>query len=258
MQRYRRIIFFFLGAIALLSVFCVYSFLSFTSVSGGVVRLNSPDETANYFFARTYAQSGQIGYDEPLLASSKGVVHPRSMTTAGNRVVPVGFLGLTVLYGLLGKLFGVYAILFLTPFFAVCSAYLLYLLLKRIFSKNIAALSGVLLLIHPAYWYYATRGLLPNVLFVDLLLVGCLCTALGFEKKRTWCALFGGVFVGLALTVRLSEIIWVFAAATLLALVTLRRKTLAGIFLFIIGCALPLGILFSFNKSVYGHPFLCG
>jgi len=251
-----------LGAIILcvagISFFLAYSFLSFTSVNGGVIRLNSPDETANYFFSRTFAQTGRIGYEEPLLESSKGVVHPRSMTTAGSRVVPVGFLGLTVLYGSLGKIAGTHAILFFTPLLAVISAYIFYLLLRHIFSRKVAALSGVLLLIHPAYWYYATRGMLPNVLFVDLLLVGALCTAAAFERKRTWLALLGGFFVGLSLTVRLSEILWVLSAAALLAVISLRRRTLIKIVVFIIGCTIPLGIFFSLNKAVYGHPLLFG
>ncbi len=239
-------------------VFLVYSFLSFASVSGGVVRLNSPDETANYFFARTLAQTGQIGYQEPLLAVSKGVVHPRSMTTAGDKVVPVGFLGLTILYGFLAKILGVGAILFFTPFLAVCSALAFYFLLKRIFSQRVAALSAVLLLIHPAYWYYASRGMLPNVLFVDLLIIGALCVTLAFEKKQLWLSCLGGIVIGTALTVRFSEVLWVVGAGLLLALAAVRRRTLLLIMCCALGCTIPLGVFFSLNKAVYGHPLLFG
>lgn len=247
-----------MGVIGLASIFLVYSFLSFASISGGVVRLNSPDETANYYFARSFAQTGQIGTEEPLLEVSKGVVHPRSMTTAGDKVVPVGFLGLTILYGSLAKIFGAGVILFFTPFLAVFSAAAFYFLLKRIFSKQVAALSSLLLLIHPAYWYYASRGMLPNVLFVDLLIIGALCVTLAFEKRKWWLSCLGGVLFGTALTVRFSEVLWVVGAGLVLALVTARRRTLAGILCCIIGCAIPLGIFFSLNKAVYGHPLLFG
>jgi hypothetical protein len=239
-------------------VFLAYSFLSFTSASGNVVRLNSPDETANYFFARTYAASGAIGYTEQLLEASKGVVHPRSMTTAGDRVVPVGFLGLAVLYGVIAKLVGSAGILFLTPFLAVLSAFLFYLFLSHIFARRVAALSAVLLLIHPAYWYYASRGMLPNVLFIDLLLAGALFLVMAYKKNHALFYLLGGFFVGLSLTVRLSEIIWVFSAIALAAVCMLGRRLVIATPLFVLGCALPLAGLFLMNTSVYGHPFIFG
>ena len=258
MVKPNKIIIAFLCIVATVFVFLTYSFLSFTSVGGGAVRLNSPDETANYFFARTFAKDSQIGYEEPLLEVSKGVVHARSMTTAGSRVVPVGFLGLTVLYGTLAKVFGVGALLFFTPFLAVVTAFAFYFLLKRIFSRTVAALSGVLLLIHPAYRYYASRGMLPNVLFVDLLILGALCLAIAYEKKRHWLSFVGGILLGAALTVRLSEMLWVLGAGCILALVSLRRRTLPILFLCVLGLAVPLGIFFSLNKAVYGHPLLFG
>ncbi|MDP2629870.1 MAG: glycosyltransferase family 39 protein, partial [Candidatus Uhrbacteria bacterium] len=258
MGLYRKIAIGFLCVLAIVPVFLTYSYLSFASVGGGTVRLNSPDETANYFFARTFARDSQIGYEEPLLESSKGVVHARSMTTAGSRVVPVGFLGLTVLYGALAKVFGVGALLFFTPFLAVVTAFAFYFLLKRFFSRTVAALSGVLLLIHPAYWYYASRGMLPNVLFVDLLILGALCLAVAFEKKRHWLSFVGGILIGTALTVRLSEMLWVLGAGCILALITLRRRTCIGILACIIGLAIPLGVFFSLNKAIYGHPLLFG
>ncbi|MBI4599675.1 glycosyltransferase family 39 protein [Candidatus Uhrbacteria bacterium] len=258
MKRYRKIIIGFLCAAAVVLIFLAYSLLSFASIDGGTVRLNSPDETANYFFVRSIAQTGQIGYDEPLLAISKGVVHPRSMTTAGDKVVPVGFLGLAVVYGFLAKIFGTWAILFFTPLLAVCSAFAFYALLRRIFPRSVAALSAVLMLVHPAYWYYAARGMLPNILFVDLLIIGALCVACAFEKKRWWLSLLGGLLIGSALTVRFSEILWVSAAAIVFIIAGLRRRTVAGILLGILGCAIPLGIFFSLNKAVYGHPLLFG
>lgn len=248
----------FLFLIGLLFVFLVYSFLSFSSATGDQVKLNSPDETANYFFASGFAKTQEIGYVEPLLGISKGVVHPRSMTTAGDRVVPVGFLGLVLFYGSLGIAFGAKAILFFTPFFAVLAALALYYVLKKIFPRRIAGLSAMLLLIHPAYWYYATRGLLPNVLFVDALIFGAFFLVIGFEKRQWAWYVLGGFFLGLALSVRLSEIIWVFSALSILACCALIQKRPSAIFATVCGLCIPLAMLFSMNTSVYGHPFIFG
>ncbi|MEK7122352.1 MAG: glycosyltransferase family 39 protein [Patescibacteria group bacterium] len=248
----------FAFGIGILLIILVYSILSFASIEGTRIKLNSPDETANYFSARTLAQTDEIGYAEPLLESSKGVVHPRSMTTAGDRVVPVGFLGLAMFYGTLGKIFGPYLILFFTPVLAVLSAWLLYLFLAYFFPMRVAALSGVLLLVHPAYWYYASRGMLPNVLFVDFLLLGAWLLVAAYRSELLRVYFFSGIAMGLALTVRLSEAIWIIAALFLAAILSLPRRFVAITIVFLIGCALPLAGLFALNASVYGHPFIFG
>ncbi|MDP2630518.1 MAG: hypothetical protein Q8P56_03865, partial [Candidatus Uhrbacteria bacterium] len=76
--------------------------------------------------------------------------------------------------------------------------------------------------------------------------------------KRHWLSFVGGILIGTALTVRLSEMLWVLGVGCILALVTLRRRTLLGILACIIGLAIPLGVFFSLNKAIYGHPLLFG
>lgn len=248
------------GAIFLGAIFIIlaYSILSFSSIQAGRVKLNSPDETANYFFARTLAQTNAIGYAEPLLLQSKGVVHPRSMTTAGDKVVPVGFLGLAVIYGMLGKAFGAQTMLFFTPILAVLSAGIFYFFIRNIFSRRVAALSAALLLIHPAYWYYASRGMLPNILFVDILLLGALFLVMAEQKKQTMLYLLGGLFAGFALTVRLSEIIWVVGALFITGAVMLGKRFFIAAILTAFGIAIPIAGLFFLNAQVYGHPLIFG
>ena len=96
---YRR--FFLFGAViaAAAVFFFLYSFLSFESIKDPSIRLNSPDETANYFFSRLYATTGKLGYSEPLLAATEHFLHPRSMTGVNGTVVPVSFVGMPLLYG---------------------------------------------------------------------------------------------------------------------------------------------------------------
>ncbi|MBI4240037.1 hypothetical protein HY620_03545 [Candidatus Uhrbacteria bacterium] len=252
--------------------FLVYSFLSFSSWSGSTIKFNSPDETANYYFARQIALTGNPWYEEPLLDASKGLVHPRSMTVAGSNVVPVSFLGMVYIYGGLANFFGVGILPYLTPFFAVVGVGFFALFLAQFFSRRIALLSSLLLFIHPAYWYNASRAMLPNVLFIDILIIGCALTAVALKKiyqakdtsvKPVWwylCLILGGLGIGTALSIRLSESLWVMGVFILvMAYGTLRRyiSIRSGIGVSI-GIAVPLLLLLATNNHVYGNPMIFG
>ncbi len=249
--------------------FFIYSFLSFTSWSGGVMKFNSPDETANYFFSRQVVVTGSPSYHEPLLEVSKGFVHPRSMTVAGSNVVPVSFLGMVLMYGNLGKLFGIGVIPFITPFVAVLSAGFFVLLVRQFFSYRIALLSGLILLIHPAYWYNASRAMLPNVLFVDLLIIGFSLLIFGYRRmmrqqnsKQVILSLailcFAGMSIGMSLAVRLSEAVWIFALVFFAFIYSLRRPSLSSYACVLTGIALPVLVLLFANEHVYGNPIIFG
>ncbi len=255
-----------------------YSVLAVTSMKNGTVKLNSPDETANYYFSKKLAQDGEIGYIEPLLQESQGILHPRSTMGIDRRVVPTGFLGMILLYGAMASVTGAGIILFLTPLFAALSSISFYVLLTRIFSQKVAMLSAVLLLIHPAYWYYASRGMFPNILFVDLLLLGFALILASLSSRdamreispsrwNVWealrdakviYALCGGLCIGLALTVRLSEIVWVVGILALLLVFNIRsvgwvRPSLIGVVM-----ALPIVGLLIVNQTTYAHAFAGG
>ena len=60
-------------------------------LEGSIVRLNSPDETANYFFTKLFSEKGELTYRDDALLVSKNYVHPRSMTVVVDVVAPVRF-----------------------------------------------------------------------------------------------------------------------------------------------------------------------
>lgn len=251
---------------ALACFFVLYSFLAFQELSASPVRLNSPDETANYYFSKAFAERSEIGYSEPLLKESKNFIHPRSMTTSadGERAVPVSFLGMVLLYGALGKVFGSGAILFFTPAFAALGSVFFYFLLTHFFSKRLALLSSVLLLIHPAYWYYASKSMFPNVLFIDVLIIGGFLLWKAFRARASdsqrayaW-FFFSGMFVGLALIVRLSELPWVFFLFLCIWLWHIRRFRIMGTVVFLIGIVPMLAVLFYANQQIYGNALSSG
>ncbi|MDO8571212.1 MAG: hypothetical protein Q7R79_00860 [bacterium] len=262
---------FFLSIVSALTIFFfLYSLLPRASKSTTTVRLNSPDETANYFFSVTFSETGELRYTEPLLTQSKGYVHPRSMTASprGEDVVPVAFLGMSLIHGAIAKVVGTGAILFVTPFIAVLTSIFFTLLLVRIFPKPVAYGAAILFLVHPAYWYNANRSMLPNVLFVDFLIIGISLALVGLQKEdiqSRWRRIIqyvatsmGACSLGIALMIRLSEGLWIFAVLLFLGIVLWRRIAWKRVPLFCIMGALPIAFLLYWNWKTYGHALFFG
>ncbi|MFA6533767.1 MAG: hypothetical protein WCT37_01195 [Patescibacteria group bacterium] len=246
-----------LGAFFLL----VYSWLALATPP----RFNSPDETANYFWLSRVAIGQELQVKELFSAAAGSAIHLRSdnINAAGN-IVPGGFLGLILLYGYIAKIFGLWLFKFLTPFFAVLGGWCFYGLVKKVFDRRTALISLILLFVNPAWWYYASRGLLPNVLFVSLLLIGAWTTLGNYELRitnyelKTVKYLIGGLFVGLALMVRTSEIIWVSGVAVILIIAYWRKVNWFGLVWFVLaGAAVFIPVLF-LNQSLYGSYFSFG
>jgi MFS family permease len=255
--------------ITFLIVAVVVAFLIYSSFYLSLPpKFNSPDETANYFFAKLYADNGILRVLEPLNFVSEGRAHPRSTAAVGGYIVPGGFLGIILLYGWLAKIFGLKIIFILTPLFACLAVFCFYEIIKKIFNSRIALWSSLLLLVHPAFWYYSARGLFPNVLFVSLLIFGfyfLICQekliAIGENAYlRKWGGyinyILAGLFFGLALTVRLSEIIWIGGALFLLFIVYKNKVNWRQVALFLIFAVLTFSPIFSYNQIFYESPFL--
>ncbi|MFA5412936.1 MAG: glycosyltransferase family 39 protein [Patescibacteria group bacterium] len=243
----------FLGAI----FFFIYSWF-YLGTAAKTEKFNSPDEAANYFFIKNYVAEGTLKVFEPLNLSTGGIVHPRSITTMGGYLVPGSFLGLILIYGWLAKIFTLGVIWWLTPLFALTAVLSLYGIIKNIFDRRIALWSAFLLLIHPAFWYYASRGFFPNILFVSLLLAGFyFLVGRGKPKTATLSYLnfvFAGLFFGLALTVRLSEIIWVGAALFLLFLIYRKNLKWPEVIVFLLPAGLAFIPIIFYNQTIYGEP----
>ena len=78
----------------------------------------SPDENANYVFTKLYAQTDNLYVFEKYNLIAEDIVRPRSYISENGFIKPVSFLGMTIYYGFLAKIFGVGIIPYLTPFFA--------------------------------------------------------------------------------------------------------------------------------------------
>ena len=259
--------------------FFVYLYLYF-GVPGGVAGrgqnqpqhliFNQPDESVNYFFIRRFALEGEFGYPEPLAQVSRSQVHPRSTTVVDGRVVPIGFPGMILLFGLAARaavaLFGPaafnLAVVSLTPLAAVIMPWFLFGALRRIFNDRLAFISALLAYILPPWWYYASRPLQHNTLFVTCVVAFIYLLTRLWDKRqeeRQWpVAALAGLAYGLCVYVRPAEAVWLTVGA-LVATVLSRKFLKPGN---IAAAALALcflgAVFFMTQTAYYGHPFGTG
>lgn len=206
-----------LGALSLL-FFVVYGFLyQDLSYNNQTLIFNQPDEMANYAFTQAWVVQGEVGIAEPLSSVSLNQVHPRSMTVVEGRLVPIGFPGFIAVISsilrpvvwLFGENYFNSLVVSVTPVVAVMSAWLMFGIIRALGLQKRTALIGALaLLALPPWWYYASRPLQTNSLFVFFMISGLWA---GLLKNNKWARFFFmGLSFGLALFVRPSEWLWVF------------------------------------------------
>ncbi len=219
----------------------------------------SPDESANAFFAQTFATTGSMITSEPLNALVGGVIHPRSMIAPGTVILPTSFLGFPFITGVFRFVFGSFGMFAFTPLIAVCGVLSLWWVIRRLTQHELLAdLSAFFALIHPALWYYGARTMMPNVAFVSMILIGVACFMLARLRKSGALGLLAGSIFALGLTMRLVE-----APVAMIVLVILGvayRKTLPWriVFAAMFGGALVLCVYLLANSTLYGSALATG
>jgi hypothetical protein len=219
---------------------------------------NSPDETANAFWASRLAAGGPLAVHDVVVGLGRGEIHPRSMAVVGDSLVPGSFPGLIVIFGLLKVLLRL-PLAAMTPLFTVLAGFLVYALVRRHFDARAGFWTALLFYAHPAILYYAARGLFHNLLFLDLLIVAAAFFALRpfkgfFGRREILDDVFGGFIFGWAMVTRASEAVWAIPAfAAFLPFVGPERWRRLGFAA--LGAALPLLFLLQFNAGLFGSPF---
>jgi hypothetical protein len=203
----KKLIFYFLAILILGGFFYLYNYLNIHNSSQPLI-FNSPDETANYYFSELFAKTGQLKQENNLLQITNEI-HPRSINGINNHLVPNSFIGMFLIYGSLAKIFGTWIIIYLTPLISIIGGLFFYLLIKEIFDKKVALISAFMLLILPSYWYFTTKVMMHNILFIDLLIISLYFIVRGIKNNKLGHYLLSILFLSLALIVRSSEILWV-------------------------------------------------
>ena len=250
--------------IALLSIgfFVATASFNFLVQKGGFIKWLSPDETANYFFADYYDQTGDFSYSYYDNVNDANIVMPRSMRSDDSIVKPVSFLGMPILYGQLARIFGADFLPYFTPFIAAVAIFAYFILIKRVFNPDIALIATVFTAFWPPFFYYTARSMFHNVLFVALLVFGLLALSESILSKKTSRGLnfimLSGVFIGYAIAVRTSEIVWLAPSLLILAVYNWKKISLVHTLLFLAGCFLVFIPVFYYNQILYNSPIYGG
>lgn len=166
----------------------------------------SPDENANAFFARNFAENLTFCAVEPLNDVAQGLLHPRSVVAPGTCLLPATFLGFPVVAGVMQFFFGEVGMLVTTPMLAVAAVLAWWWVVRRLTKQeDYADYAALLLLTHPAFWYYSGRVMMHNVAFVACLLLGIALYIYAYDRRSYRVAGMSGVVTALALTMRLVE-----------------------------------------------------
>ncbi len=142
---------------------------------------NSPDEMSQAFFIKLFATHGSFAYPEPLNFVTNNLIHPRSTVVVDGFIVPGGFIGLPLFYGSLMKIFGNAVLYLATPILTVLALLAFFRLVSAVWGRSVAWIATIEFAAHPAVIYYTARGLFPNMVFLDLLILGAM-----FLITRPW------------------------------------------------------------------------
>ena len=256
--------------------FAASAWFNYATQSPDYVKFLSPDETANYFFAKHYAETGSISVFEPSNLIAEEIVHPRSVRSDNGWLKPVSFLGIILVYGQIASWLGTAVIPYLTPFFAALGIIFFYAFVRKLFGRQVAMISAFLLASFPVYFFYSARSMFHNVLFLVFLLAGAYFLLLslpprGNDRRKflTWrlsvkdgftCgfSLLAGLMFGGAIGARSSALLWLGPALFIAWLFYARRLGLTRLVFMLAGLVLALLPVFYWNQILYSSPFFGG
>ncbi len=251
----------------LVSALCLFFFLgtagyNYYAHQNGI-SWSSPDEKANYIFTKLYGQTGELTIFEKYNLLAKDIIHPRSFKSEGGYIKPISFLGIILFYGTIVKFSSYKIIPYLTPFFASLALFYFYLLIKKIFGKNNALISVFLLASFPPFIYYTARGMFHNVIFVAMLVIG-LYYAVLMVKKKTFSpkeqykyffySALSGFFIGMAIIIRTSELLWLAPVLFILWLFNIKKIKFSNLLIFLSFAGLAVLPVLYWNQILYNSP----
>lgn len=164
----------------------------------------SPDETAVAVSAERFAYTGTMRVKDTLLEQFSWM-RPRSFVTQGEYMVPVGFLGMALIAGMVFSIGGSWAMNLITPLAVLSCIYPLYRLVRTFrYGARIATL--VIWASFPTILLYTNRGLFPNI---PVLCAMIWAVYLIRDGRRQRAYALAALLVGLALTIRPVEAPWI-------------------------------------------------
>ncbi len=240
-------------SIFLLIIGVLIYFISTLWLSFDVPLFNSPDENAAFFAAYSFAEGDLPRVKEMANWAVGGAIHPRSMIAVEDYIVPGSFLGLPIYFGALGSIFGAWVLKILTPLLFILSGLAFYKLV-RVFagSKEIALYSTIFYICHPAMWYYAGRTMMHNVPFISFAVFSAFFLYVKPISRRWMNWLAAGCFLGISISMRSSEIIWLIPLFAAFVGMLMWRDGWRHAPIFLFGIILAIIPILLHNQSLYG------
>ena len=236
---------------------------------------NSPDELAAVFFAEGLAEDGHLAR-RVLHDGLPSSVTPRSMLRADDAFVPVGFVSFPVLLGGLTAILGSTGALLALALLSALSLLAWYGFLRVIFGERLGFISTLITAFHPFVLYWSARPLMPNgwflaFVFFALYFISRLfrapqiavpqSEAVQLERptagqsgyRRFIYSAAAGLSLGLTVTLRPQEGLWLLGIPLYIAAVkSLRRKISPAFLLTALG--VPILALLLLQNYLYGSP----
>lgn len=242
----------------ILAAVAVVFFFSSLVLSFGMPRIFiSPDETANFFFTTQFIEDTRLYFFEPLNASLNDTIFPRSVVSLEGRLVPVSFVGLSVLYGLLGKITGADAVVLFTPLIAVLALFAWRAIVEKLFNRNLALFAALVLAFHPAWWYYTARSMMHNTLFVSLIIFAAWFILIRPIKPQ-WNLILGALMLALAFWVRTAELFWIIPVVAMLSFWFIKKVKVTEAVIFLLTLVISVLPILCVNNALYGDYWTVG
>jgi len=265
--------------------FIITSVLPFFQNNQEFLKFFSPDENANYIFSKLYKETGNLYFFEKYNLIADDIIIPRSYFSWQGVVKPVSFLGMIIIYGKIASIFGLGVIPFLTSFFAAIALFFYYLIIKKILGNKVGFISFLLLFSFPVFIYYSTRSMFHNILFLSFIIIAVyflinllekrpikknnfLLKNISLEQKNNYFkklfkfdfvySALAGLFIGLAIGTRASELIWLVPAGLILLILKYKKLSFFRLAIFFSFIFLALMPIFYNNQVLYNSPFYGG
>ncbi|GEM_PF-2161699 len=221
-----------------------------------------PDELATATIAKRVSLYQSISIVDPLISISEGLIHPRSMTTIGDRIVPEGFIALGYWYGLLMRVIPSSHLPFIISILSTLAASIALRYLFPLFfeDQNVLRFGAFVYPTLPPILYYTFHPYLANLLQWNMLLIvatGIIMPPHRAKGQFVW-SLGVGVLYGIALSLRPIESIWI-APFTLLLIFWKRvHWSWPKLGVAATGMLIPLIVLGMVQHNVYGSWWATG
>jgi len=233
-----------IGLLFWLGLFGFFSFTAWQQLSWPV--FSSPDETANFSFAQQVRNTGVAAIPTSLPGS------PRSIINNGTQLVPGSFAFFPYLIGIIGKVFGTFGMLMFGPALAAAAIIAFWSILREPLGRYGAWFAAAALATFPTFWFYASRGLWQNGVFINMLIIAVWLTIKAWKAQMWAISLLAGFVWGLALAIRPSEVSWLAPALVIFLLLSWKTIPWRQVGLACLAAIVPLIALFAFQQQTYG------